>query len=583
MKSIKVKESNFLDLTRCKNYILFNNTKKIISKPDEYAKLMHRYKQEIDSYALDYITETYKCTTKYFMSDTINTTFNNVSIRCNVNMHHITDDGVLRIFHLVSSTDSEFMKLNFKCKEKEKKILIFDTIDHTLVLKDTLAGFKYSDFIPEVKYEKQRSKLLDQYQATGRMATILAYKRNVIEEYLKNNDQYDKVNDIEYYVVALNNSYTYDRTVVNENKVYGTDSNGNELFTIIDLTKITEELQPKIEANLNEIRVNGNITSKDPVNYSEHCGYKKIYKCEFCSECWPQLHHANTLYSYIDYQHGFKNRAGNKYNVYDLINDGKFTMLDIPSTWLHRRNNQIQRDVVEREVPYVHVDKIKKAIALLTYPIYHLDFETFPCPLPRFKGESPYTQSVFQFSLHIEENPDSDLVHVDYLADDHTDHRENIIKLLINHIDVNSNGTILAYNKSFEKGVLDQLASVFPEYSSELNKMSGMLFDLIDIVKTNQALYKELGFSDEDAKTVNYYHPDLNGSYSIKAVLPLFSNLSYKDLQVQNGMEAVIAYANFEKLSDQEKAEKLKELCKYCKQDTFAMVEVLWGLKGLVK
>ena len=38
----------------------------------------------------------------------------------------------------------------------------------------------------------------------------------------------------------------------------------------------------------------------------------------------------------------------------------------------------------------------------LEYPIYHLDFETFPCPIPRFFGEKPYTQSCFEFSLHIE-------------------------------------------------------------------------------------------------------------------------------------------------------------------------------------
>ena len=38
-------------------------------------------------------------------------------------------------------------------------------------------------------------------------------------------------------------------------------------------------------------------------------------------------------------------------------------------------------------------------------PIYHFDFETFGCPLPRFQGEKPYQQSVFEFSLHIEREP----------------------------------------------------------------------------------------------------------------------------------------------------------------------------------
>ena len=43
-------------------------------------------------------------------------------------------------------------------------------------------------------------------------------------------------------------------------------------------------------------------------------------------------------------------------------------------------------------------NKIIDGLKQLKYPIYHLDFETFPCPLPRYSGEKPYTQSVFQFS-----------------------------------------------------------------------------------------------------------------------------------------------------------------------------------------
>ena len=47
-------------------------------------------------------------------------------------------------------------------------------------------------------------------------------------------------------------------------------------------------------------------------------------------------------------------------------------------------------------------DKIKQALDNIVYPIYHLDFEAFQSPLPRFYKEKPYMQSVFQFSIHIE-------------------------------------------------------------------------------------------------------------------------------------------------------------------------------------
>ena len=45
---------------------------------------------------------------------------------------------------------------------------------------------------------------------------------------------------------------------------------------------------------------------------------------------------------------------------------------------------------------------MKEAIKKIKYPVYYLDFESYNCPLPRFKGDHPYTQSLFQYSLHVE-------------------------------------------------------------------------------------------------------------------------------------------------------------------------------------
>ena len=66
------------------------------------------------------------------------------------------------------------------------------------------------------------------------------------------------------------------------------------------------------------------------------------------------------------------------------------------------KKNKIQKQATITGTPYIDKEKIKVGLRQIKYPIYHLDFETFPCPLPRFKGERPYTQSVFQFSLHIQ-------------------------------------------------------------------------------------------------------------------------------------------------------------------------------------
>ena len=235
-------------------------------------------------------------------------------------------------------------------------------------------------------------------------------------------------------------------------------------------------------------------------------------------------------------------------------------------------------------MPYFNKSKIIDGIKQITYPIYHLDFETFPCPLPRFKGEKPYTQSVFQFSLHIEKERgvcDKFKDHYGYLAKDQLDHREELIKELLKHI--GQEGTVLVYNESFEKTRLKELADIFPQYRNDLLKVRDRIFDLMNIVKTKSKLYEELGYSKEEASLFNYYHEDMQGSFSIKKILPLFSNLSYKNMEIANGVQALVTYAKFKQMDKVEYEYKYQKLVEYCQQDTWAMFEILKGINESVK
>ena len=101
----------------------------------------------------------------------------------------------------------------------------------------------------------------------------------------------------------------------------------------------------------------------------------------------------------------------------------------------------------------------------------------------------------------------------------------------------------------------------------------------MNITKTKSSLYESLGYDKEEAKMFNYYHKDQSGSFSIKKFLPLFSDLTYKGMEIGNGVEAMIAYARFPKLNESEFNHKYQKLVEYCKQDTWAMYEVLKGLR----
>ena len=72
-------------------------------------------------------------------------------------------------------------------------------------------------------------------------------------------------------------------------------------------------------------------------------------------------------------------------------------------------------------------------------------------------------------------------------------------------------------------------------------------------------------------------------SFSIKKVLPLFTNLTYKNLVVKNGTEAIVTYGSLPYLTQKEYDEKYLALRVYCRQDTWAMVEILRGLREAVK
>jgi hypothetical protein len=139
----------------------------------------------------------------------------------------------------------------------------------------------------------------------------------------------------------------------------------------------------------------------------------------------------------------------------------------------------------------------------------------------------------------------------------------------------------MVYNQSFEQTRLKEMALIYPEFSERLIDMIDRLFDLMHLLKGNQKLYQALGFEGEEAKGINFYHDDLNGSYSIKKVLPIFSHLTYKGMGIANGSEALVAYAKFPIMDEKTFQATYKDLLEYCKQDTWAMVEILDKLRHI--
>ena len=86
----------------------------------------------------------------------------------------------------------------------------------------------------------------------------------------------------------------------------------------------------------------------------------------------------------------------------------------------------------------------------------------------------------------------------------------------------------------------------------------------------------------EPFQRFDYYHPDQQGSASIKSVLPVLTGRSYADLEIQEGGQASLEFLriNFGDVTDDERRKVRKQLEQYCGQDTEGMI---WIVEAIVR
>lgn len=130
---------------------------------------------------------------------------------------------------------------------------------------------------------------------------------------------------------------------------------------------------------------------------------------------------------------------------------------------------------------------------------------------------------------------------------------------------VGKRGPILVYGH-YEKRILTVLAGRFRDLKPALLKVIQRLKDLHPITAQH------------------YYHPDMQGSWSLKSVLPTIApELDYEDLgEICDGGAASTAY--LELIAENTSAERRRALhdglLEYCKRDTIAMIEIVRFLQN---
>jgi len=429
-------------------------------------------------------------------------------------------------------------------------------------------GIKVSEnsFMENINQSKELLKERKPLFEAGFMVNNLFSRADIL---VPNGDSWDiievksstEVKDVNLHDVSFQ-KYVYELSGLKINKCYLMYVNNQyvkngeiepeKLFAKEDITEEVIEFSVGIQERINEML---EIINGDKPETPIRADCSKPYECALKEICWKNIPN-NSVFDLT--------RGGKK--SWALFEDNIINIKDIPGDFKLSDKQQLQRECELLNKPYINKSAIKSFLDTLQYPIYFFDFETInPC-IPLYNGMSPYKRIAFQYSLHIQEEPNGELKHISYLADEKQDPRKAIIESMVANL--GEQGTILAWNQSFEIGVIKELIGYFPEFSDWGLKIIDRFNDLI------------IPF-----RNFSYYNLIQRGSSSIKKVLPALTDLSYKELDINNGGDASNSYERIcvQNVPENEVKKIRADLEKYCELDTIAEVEILKALMEMVE
>ena len=320
---------------------------------------------------------------------------------------------------------------------------------------------------------------------------------------------------------------------------------------------VEAKLSPEIEAREGVVRAAEAVAvgGEPQKAVGSHCS--DPFECPFAGHCWEGLPEPPEFP--VDLLPG---RAG-KATAAKLLSAGVFDLRDAPASTFTAANERRIYEASCSGVAYHDQGSLAAAAAAWAFPRYFLDFETVGPAIPIWAGTRPYQAIPFQFSCHIQA-ADGGLEHHGFLDQSGADPRRSCAEALLQVL--GTSGAIVTYNLPTERAAISGLADLFPDLRGPLLACVDRLVDALPLVREH------------------YYHPQMKGSYSIKAVLPAaVPHLSYDDLdEVRDGQAAGRAYleAVAAETGPERREGLYAKLWAYCRLDTLAMVELVRILMG---
>lgn len=317
----------------------------------------------------------------------------------------------------------------------------------------------------------------------------------------------------------------------------------DQRFNLHDVTAAVRQWRQQLPQKLHQFRELLKVSTAPVVPIGKHCDRPHV--CPFKAHCWQDVPKVSVLdIPRLNSDKLQQLLAANILALQEIPPDFPLTV----TQW-----NFVKRILDDR----AEIDQplIQSLFSELVFPLYFFDVETHSSAIPRFARLHPYERCVFQYSCHRLDG-EGDCQHFEYLHTNASEPRLPLLMALLEHI--GDRGSVVVYNLSFEKGVLQQLAAAYPAYAPQINNIIDRLWDL-------QVIFKKA-----------YFHPGFQGSYSLKKVLPVIvPHLSYDDLAIQSGNDAPLVWEGLLECEDeQQRLAMIEQLRQYCQLDTWGMVEI---------
>lgn len=367
---------------------------------------------------------------------------------------------------------------------------------------------------------------------------VLTYK---ISKKMMNKLGYE-VNDV--YVVYFNGDYI-NNGVLDSSKLFLTASE----FKDIKLKYILDDGDIDYEYLINRIKEFD--INKSKAKKCKYCKQNGI--CQFYSRCFPNEED-------IDDDSILTLVSSSKKN--DMYESGIKSLKDADIEIIE--GNRVQyAQIIASKNNGLFVDKtalgewLKK---LEGKNISFVDFEWDRYSVPPYVNMKPLDVLCFEYALYYFDK-NKNMQHKTFVGTG--DCRKDFIEGLIN--DLPSDGPILAYNADgAEKLRLIELGEMFPEYKEKLIAIKDRFIDLA--IPFTEGLV---------------YDIRMKGNYTLKRLVDMVSDYSYKNLEIDDGMEAVYNWRDADKGS-QDSDKIIENLKKYCSLDAYGLYLVYNWLTKLI-